>query len=61
MQSAKGECLMSETHAPDSNDPVPAQEIDEAHGQSDSEADSEFRLTVRKLQLPVRPRGVLAE
>jgi hypothetical protein len=24
-------------------------------------ADGEFRLTVRKLELPVRPRGVLAE
>jgi hypothetical protein len=26
-----------------------------------SGGESEFRLTVRKLQLPVRPRGVLAE
>jgi hypothetical protein len=25
------------------------------------EEDSEFRVTVRKLELPVRPRGVLAE
>ena len=24
-------------------------------------ADTEFKLTVRKLEMPVRPRGVLAE
>jgi hypothetical protein len=26
-----------------------------------SNGDGEFKLTVRKLELPVRPRGVLAE
>jgi hypothetical protein len=25
------------------------------------EGDNEFKLTVRKLEMPVRPRGVLAE
>jgi len=29
--------------------------------QAEQEQDSEFQLTVRKLELPVRPRGVLAE
>jgi hypothetical protein len=32
---------------------------DEAKGEKDG--DGEFKLTVRKLELPVRPRGVLAE
>ena len=27
----------------------------------DKVADGEFKLTVRKLEMPVRPRGVLAE
>jgi len=26
-----------------------------------NETDDEFKLTVRKLEMPVRPRGVLAE
>ncbi len=26
-----------------------------------SETDDEFKVTVRKLEMPVRPRGVLAE
>ena len=26
-----------------------------------SETDNEFRISVRKLEMPVRPRGVLAE
>ena len=29
--------------------------------QHDDAIDGEFRLTVRKLELPVRPRGVLAD
>jgi hypothetical protein len=27
----------------------------------ESDEDTEFKVTVRKLELPVRPRGVLAE
>ena len=27
----------------------------------ESDSDNEFKLTVRKLEMPVRPRGVLAE
>lgn len=33
-------------------EPNPARETD---------GDNEFKLTVRKLEMPVRPRGVLAE
>jgi hypothetical protein len=29
--------------------------------QEKSSSDGEFKLTVRKLEMPVRPRGVLAE
>jgi hypothetical protein len=29
--------------------------------EEDSSGDGEFKLTVRKLEMPVRPRGVLAE
>ena len=28
---------------------------------NEEEADGEFKITVRKLEMPVRPRGVLAE
>ncbi len=34
---------------------------DDATGGGDANGDGELRLTVRKLELPVRPRGVLAE
>jgi hypothetical protein len=42
-------------------------EIDKAAPQPDEHAtenpsgESEFKLTVRKLEMPVKPRGVLAE
>jgi hypothetical protein len=29
--------------------------------QDDTAGDGEFKVTVRKLEMPVRPRGVLAE
>jgi hypothetical protein len=29
--------------------------------QENTSSDGEFKLTVRKLEMPVRPRGVLAE
>jgi hypothetical protein len=36
--------------------------VDETTTQSESTpGDGEFKLTVRKLEMPVRPRGVLAE
>ena len=35
---------------------APPQEADEAKG-----GEGELKITVRKLELPVRPRGVLAE
>lgn len=31
------------------------------NNQENSGEESEFKLTVRKLEMPVRPRGVLAE
>jgi hypothetical protein len=41
-------------------------EIEPSEGASPARADEpaaedEFRLTIRKLEMPVRPRGVLAE
>jgi hypothetical protein len=36
------------------------QETDDKVGDS-AAGDGEFKLTVRKLEMPVRPRGVLAE
>jgi hypothetical protein len=32
-----------------------------ASPQDEAAGDGEFKLTVRKLEMPVRPRGVLAE
>jgi hypothetical protein len=37
----------------------PAKEL--AERQEKSSDDGEFKVTVRKLEMPVRPRGVLAE
>jgi hypothetical protein len=34
---------------------------DETEHQESPAAEGEFKVTVRKLELPVRPRGVLAE
>jgi len=33
----------------------------EVNGAHETGGDDEFKLTVRKLEMPVRPRGVLAE
>ena len=41
------------------DDRTPA--ADEVDGAPRSARDEELRITVRKLDLPVRPRGVLAE
>lgn len=41
------------------DDRTPA--ADEVDGAPKSARDEELRITVRKLDLPVRPRGVLAE
>ncbi len=38
----------------------PAKDQTEDHDEGRADA-SEFKLTVRKLEMPVRPRGVLAE
>jgi hypothetical protein len=45
-----------ETHESEktANEPVPSP-------QENVSGESEFKLTVRKLEMPVRPRGVLAE
>jgi len=32
-----------------------------AEGSKDASSDTAFKVTVRKLEMPVRPRGVLAE
>jgi hypothetical protein len=42
------------------NETENAKEPTEEHEENGS-SDNEFKLTVRKLELPVRPRGVLAE
>jgi hypothetical protein len=46
-------------HTPVANDPA-AQPRD-SDGQPAPDEETEFRVTVRKLELPVRPRGVLAD
>jgi len=35
--------------------------IETPHTTEVNETDDEFKLTVRRLEMPVRPRGVLAE
>ena len=53
---------MNEQHDVTQNDKNDAEEQDAAQkvGEAAPAAD-EFRLTIRKLEMPVRPRGVLAE
>jgi hypothetical protein len=53
---------MNEQNEVAQNDKNDAQEQDAAQpvGEPAPAAD-EFRLTIRKLEMPVRPRGVLAE
>jgi hypothetical protein len=43
-----------------STDDKPTTEAAEQTGEAGTE-ESEFKLTVKKLEIPVRPRGVLAE
>jgi hypothetical protein len=38
-----------------------SRELPMEEGTKDSADDGEFKVTVRKLEVPVRPRGVLAE
>lgn len=53
---------MNEQHDVTQNDENDAQERDAAQGVGEpAPATDEFRLTIRKLEMPVRPRGVLAE
>jgi FlaA1/EpsC-like NDP-sugar epimerase len=62
LQNSKGDRSMSETTpSTEANDPNQTQQIEDANGTSPPETEGEFRLTIRKLELPVRPRGVLAE
>jgi hypothetical protein len=42
------------------NENTPKDSTEDQDQRSDA-ADREFKVTVRKLELPVRPRGVLAE
>jgi hypothetical protein len=39
----------------------PSDEASKDNGKDVAEQQSEFKITVRKLEMPVRPRGVLAE
>ena len=48
---------MSETQLNDKGADV----VIETHTTEASETDNEFKVTVRKLEMPVCPRGVLAE
>jgi hypothetical protein len=46
-------------HTPAPNDPLaPSRDSD---GEPAPDEETEFRVTVRKLELPVQPRGVLAD
>jgi hypothetical protein len=47
-------------HSLEKDTPLPKAAQPDASPEAD-EADGELRLTVRKLEMPVRPRGVLAE
>jgi hypothetical protein len=46
---------------PDSQNVVPGNPPIEPRPGDESESDGELRVVVRKLKLPVRPRGVLAD
>jgi hypothetical protein len=37
------------------------EQTEKSQDTASSERDGEFKVTVRKLEMPVRPRGVLAE
>jgi hypothetical protein len=43
------------------SDEKPTTDAAEQTTESTPEGEGEFKLTVRKLEMPVRPRGVLAE
>ena len=47
--------------APHKSDDGTAAQPAQASPQQGTEEDGEFHLTIRKLEVPVRPRGVLAE
>jgi hypothetical protein len=40
---------------------VEKQNVEEKTAPTDGHDDGEFKITVKKLEMPVRPRGVLAE
>ena len=46
---------------PETDNLVPGEDTVEPQRSDESGSDGEFRVVVRKLKLPVRPRGVLAE
>ena len=53
---------MNEQHDVTQDDKSDAQEQDAARSVGEpAQANDEFRLTIRKLEMPIRPRGVLAE
>jgi hypothetical protein len=47
--------------APQSNAQSPSNASSESQKAAPKPETSEFKITVRKLEIPVRPRGVLAE
>ena len=49
---------MTEKHEIETNESI---ETEQLNNDTQPALDSEFKITVRKLEMPVRPRGVLAE
>jgi hypothetical protein len=54
----KKELIMNETQVNEKSTDVV---IETPHTTDVNETDNEFKITVRRLEMPVRPRGVLAE
>ena len=52
---------MSEQHEQSESEKSNASENDPSTQQVNEAAPDEFKLTIKKLDMPVRPRGVLAE
>lgn len=58
----KEDAVQNSSNATDANEDKNAVGVEQpAAGSDDAGSEDEFKVTIRKLELPVRPRGVLAE
>jgi hypothetical protein len=53
--------MSNEQQLPDNENSSQIGSEPDAQAAEDSSSGGEFKLTIRKLELPVRPRGVLAD